>query len=94
MSAEILIFCINGVSGFGPVPRSTIAVKGKGQIRDWPKKAPYHTGDLLIIVILSSKIECTAIEADDEILHSWLCGMQYTSVCSPFQKFDLETRRV
>ena len=39
----------NGVTGFGPVPRSTIAVKGKGQIRDWPKKAPYHTGDLLII---------------------------------------------
>ena len=38
-------FCINGVSGFGPVPRSTIAVEGKGQIRDWPKKAPYHTGD-------------------------------------------------
>jgi len=44
-----LLFCINGVSGFCPVPRSTIAVEGKGQIRDWPKKAPYHTGDSLIM---------------------------------------------
>ena len=27
----------NGVPGFGPVPRDTIMVKRKGQIRDWPK---------------------------------------------------------
>jgi hypothetical protein len=49
LSPQIINFCINGVSGFCPVPRSTIAVEGKGQIRDWPKKAPYHTGDLLIL---------------------------------------------
>jgi hypothetical protein len=49
LSVWFIILCINGVSGFRPVPRSTIVVNGKGQIRDWPKKAPYHTGDLLII---------------------------------------------
>jgi hypothetical protein len=27
----------NGVPGFGPVPRDTIMVERKGQIRDWPK---------------------------------------------------------
>lgn len=31
----------NGVTGFGPVPRSTIEVERKGQIRDWPKRASY-----------------------------------------------------
>jgi hypothetical protein len=41
---------MNGVSGFGPVPRSTIAVEEKGQIRDWPKKAPYHTEDVILLV--------------------------------------------
>ncbi len=35
-------FCsINGETGFGPVPRVTIMVERKGQIRDWPKKASY-----------------------------------------------------
>jgi len=45
LSAEFIVFCINGVSGFCPVSRSTIAAEEKGQIRNWPKKAPYHTGD-------------------------------------------------
>jgi hypothetical protein len=48
LSASFVIFCINGILGFCPLPRSTIAVDGKGQIQDWPGK-PYHTGDLLII---------------------------------------------
>ncbi len=37
----ILVSCINGAAGFGPVPRSTIEVERKGQIRDWPKRASY-----------------------------------------------------
>ena len=31
------ISCRNGITGFGPVPRYTIKVERKGQIRDWPK---------------------------------------------------------
>jgi hypothetical protein len=34
---KILPSAANGVPGFGPVPRDTIMVKRKGQIRDWPK---------------------------------------------------------
>jgi len=37
----ILISCKNGATGFGPVPRGTIEVERKGQIRDWPKRASY-----------------------------------------------------
>ncbi|MGA9935271.1 MAG: hypothetical protein WBP83_09130, partial [Nitrososphaeraceae archaeon] len=37
----IMVSCKNGVAGFGPVPRSTIEVERKGQIRDWPKRASY-----------------------------------------------------
>ncbi|MGB8641448.1 MAG: hypothetical protein WCD28_04110 [Nitrososphaeraceae archaeon] len=36
-----MVSCKNGVAGFGPVPRSTIEVERKGQIRDWPKRASY-----------------------------------------------------
>jgi len=39
-SAYIIIFCTNGVSGFCPVPRSTIAVKGKGQKTELAEKSP------------------------------------------------------
>ncbi len=31
------VSCRNGITGFGPVPRDTITVERKGQIRDWPK---------------------------------------------------------
>jgi hypothetical protein len=31
------VSCRNGMTGFGPVPRNTIMVERKGQIRDWPK---------------------------------------------------------
>ena len=34
------MFCINGLSGFCPVPRSTIAVKGKGQKMELAEKSP------------------------------------------------------